>query len=258
MTDIPIQRINASVCLDAYRPVTTHSFATSPAHYLGNPQNLISILSNFQYDEIAVFDRTGILIDTDIGFLSRLAVASSKPIAYAGGIESYDQAIKIVTAGFERVIFQSLFFESYNLESISSFVRSVGRQSSMLCIDLKSDPVFVFSHLKYGTPLSNILDLIYTSPIRQLFSEIIFRFTDYDGLCLNDRYVKNELIGHVRHLRSRIHPSLLFGISCGISDERLLHDIYSLGVDSVYLGSLISLDPFYQSALPHDLTPRVL
>ena len=57
------------------------------------------------------------------------------PLAYGGGINSFEHVNKIFRIGVEKIIFNTAALD--NIEFVSDVIKSVGSQSVIISIDIK-------------------------------------------------------------------------------------------------------------------------
>ena len=74
--------------------------------YVGDPINIINLLSGFNVDEVLIIDlsasKSGNL---GLPLLSRLRALADFPLTYAGGIRSLSQAYQVMNIGFDKLLF---------------------------------------------------------------------------------------------------------------------------------------------------------
>src|SRR3954453_22023307 len=82
--------------------------------YVGDPINAVKIFNEKEVDELVILD-----IDAtkegrppNMKQISQIAGEAFMPVAYGGGITSVDQAQRILHAGIEKVIFNTIAFEN--------------------------------------------------------------------------------------------------------------------------------------------------
>ena len=105
--------------------------------YIGDPINTIKLFNDKEVDEVIVlgFRNTQENKKIDFDILEELASEAFMPMAYGGGIRTVDDANKIFSIGFEKVIFNSAFFDDENL--IKECVNKFGAQSIVISLDYK-------------------------------------------------------------------------------------------------------------------------
>ena len=107
--------------------------------YIGDPCNTLRIFNELEVDEIAVLDivasRTG--KEPDFELLQDIASECFMPLAYGGGLKTFDQAQRVFGIGFEKVIVNSHAHERPAL--IEEIARIYGSQAVVASIDVKRD-----------------------------------------------------------------------------------------------------------------------
>lgn len=104
-----------------------------PDVYLGDPINVIQVLSIMQAHEISLVN----ISDQHHSQLSLREIFSSSfvPISYGGSISSVEDAVELINTGCEKIILGSHYYQNSDLSE--QIARSVGRQSVVLAIDVK-------------------------------------------------------------------------------------------------------------------------
>lgn len=115
------------------------SYKFSNGRYIGDPLNAVKILYEKECDEICFIDldasRDRNLNNINFEFLEVLASESFVPCSYGGGINTFEQAMKLFSIGFEKLIFNTASYE--NEELIREVVNVFGSQSVVASIDVK-------------------------------------------------------------------------------------------------------------------------
>ena len=103
--------------------------------YLGDPVNAVKIFNIKNVDEMAILDITASKLDKepDYELLEDIASQAFMPLSYGGGIKTVEQALRLLSIGYEKVILNTALHENPRLiEDISS---RVGSQSVVASID---------------------------------------------------------------------------------------------------------------------------
>ncbi|MEP7381783.1 MAG: AglZ/HisF2 family acetamidino modification protein [Gemmatimonadota bacterium] len=106
--------------------------------YVGDPLNAVKLFNEKEADELMVLDidatREGALPDfTRIG---RLAVECRMPLCYGGGVQSAEQASRIIALGVEKVALSAAAIERPTL--LRDIAREIGSQSVVVVIDVRT------------------------------------------------------------------------------------------------------------------------
>lgn len=115
--------------------VKTKSF--KKPFYIGDPSNTVKIFNELEVDELAIIDinasRKG--EEPDYHTLKDIADECFVPLAYGGGVKTFDQARKIFKLGYEKIIFNTLLYtDPAEVKKISDYF---GVQSIVGAIDVK-------------------------------------------------------------------------------------------------------------------------
>ena len=107
--------------------------------YLGDPLNSLKIFNNKGVDELCIIDIRASLEkrNPDLEYLKEIASEAFMPLSYGGGVNSIEQVKKLLYLGYEKIIFNSAFFN--NVDLIKESVKIAGSQSVVLSVDVKKD-----------------------------------------------------------------------------------------------------------------------
>ena len=105
--------------------------------YIGDPINSVRIFNEKEVDELAFIDITATPTGKgpDFDVLEQIAGEAFMPMAYGGGITTFDQVQRILSLGFEKVIFNAATFDHPQL--LSDTARVYGAQSVVACLDVR-------------------------------------------------------------------------------------------------------------------------
>ena len=129
------KRISASVIVKSNRVVQSISYRK----YLpiGSIEPVVENLDRWGVDEIIIFDidRSKNNLGPNYDLIKAISsIPISTPLAYAGGINNYKDAIRVISSGSERVILDSLFFK--NPKNIKNISNAIGSQALLLALPL--------------------------------------------------------------------------------------------------------------------------
>ena len=172
----------------------------------------------------------------DINELERLVRKISEvvflPITVGGGINTLDDACKIISAGADKIVVNSAVYEDYNI--ISEIGNIFGAQAVVVAIDLKKHGNEYYLYSKNGTTRENISfeEHIRKSEIMGV-GEFLIQSIDHDG-CMEGFDI--ELLKKVCNITNR--PV----IGCGGSGsyEDVLECFMETRVQAVACGSLFN------------------
>jgi imidazole glycerol-phosphate synthase subunit HisF len=107
--------------------------------YVGDPINTVKIFNEKEADELALLDITASKDKKPINYkkIAEIAGEAFMPMAYGGGIRSFDDARRVFDAGFEKVIINSTIAE--DIELPASIARVYGSQAVVVSMDVKPD-----------------------------------------------------------------------------------------------------------------------
>lgn len=105
--------------------------------YLGDPINILRIFNDKEVDEIILLDiaASGTKHGPNFEQIADIVSESFMPLAYGGGVSTYDQAMRLFALGVEKVILNTHAIENPAL--ITSIANSAGSQAVVVSIDAK-------------------------------------------------------------------------------------------------------------------------
>lgn len=109
----------------------------SKPSYIGDPINTVRIFNELEVDELVFLDITATnkKNEPNLKILSEIANECFMPLGYGGGINSLEQAKKIFSIGFEKVILNSSALLNKGL--ITDIAEVYGNQAVIISIDAK-------------------------------------------------------------------------------------------------------------------------
>jgi cyclase len=105
--------------------------------YIGDPINTVRILNEMMIDEMFIIDidQKSNFSDIDFEYLEKISSNCFSPLSYGGGINSLDDARRILACGYEKIVLNRALFK--NPELIISISNEFGNQCVVASVDLK-------------------------------------------------------------------------------------------------------------------------
>lgn len=155
----------------------------SQQNYLGDPINAVKIFNRKGIDELIVLDIIARKENQtpDFEFLEYIASEAFMPLSYGGGITNIKQVKKILSIGFEKVIFNTELVNNPNLiEAVANFA---GSQSTVVSIDVKMVNDKYKCVVRDGTQVTSY-DPVYLAKFAESLGvgEIFLNSIDRDGM----------------------------------------------------------------------------
>lgn len=151
--------------------------------YIGDPINSVRIFNEKEVDELAFIDITATRNGRgpDFEMIEQIAGEAFMPMAYGGGVTRLDEVSRILSLGFEKVVFNTAAFDHPNL--IEETARVYGSQAAVVCVDAKR-PLFggheLYTHSGTKKRPINLTD--HVKRVEALGAgEIIINSIDKDG-----------------------------------------------------------------------------
>jgi len=173
-----ISREIVSLLMSNKRLINTIGFEYEK--YVGDPINTIRIFSQFQVDELILYDIDNNHINKkDISYIQTLTKFAEMPFTYGGGIRNAEDAEQLIHAGCDKISINSLFFE--NLNEVNKIINKIGKQSVSVSINYKR----VDNKLSVCSNKKNILEMTLGHALSLAaeinVGEVVLNNVDYDG-----------------------------------------------------------------------------
>ncbi|MBC5766927.1 AglZ/HisF2 family acetamidino modification protein [Ramlibacter albus] len=222
--------------------------------YVGDPLNAVKIFNEKQVDELMFLD-----IDAsakrrppDFKRLRSLAIESRMPLCYGGGVTHADEAVKIISSGFEKVSVSAAALARPAL--VREMAQAVGTQSVVVTIDVRRNRLLAGYTIhslngreKHRTPL-----LEFCRQAEDLGAgELVINSIDRDG----------EMAGYdldlARQVRAAVSIPLTFVGGAG-NVQHMQELIDAVGVVGAAAGSMfVFKGPFRAVLISYDRPARL-
>jgi cyclase len=150
--------------------------------YVGDPINAVRIFNEKEADEIIILDisatRTGRGPDFDL--LERIASEAFMPLAYGGGIRSWDDARRMMRLGIEKIVLNTAAFETPDL--IREISSKVGSQAVVVSIDAQKGLLGGYSGYIRGKRIKQTPLEMAKKAVEYGAGEIMINAVDRDGM----------------------------------------------------------------------------
>ena len=100
-------RVIVNLLIDGTSAINTINFQYD--EYLGDPVNLVKIFNAKEVDEMIIASKSSSKDGIDFDLLGDIASNARFPISYVGGIESLEDASRIIQLGYEKISLCSMF-----------------------------------------------------------------------------------------------------------------------------------------------------
>lgn len=103
--------------------------------YVGDPVNTIKLFNDKEVDELVVLDITASIESRgpDFELITEMASEAFMPMAYGGGLRKMDDADRVFSVGFEKIVVSTSLYE--NPDFVSDTCKKYGSQSVVASID---------------------------------------------------------------------------------------------------------------------------
>lgn len=153
------------------------------AKYVGDPVNTVKIFNEKEVDEIVILDITATAENRapSMDLISEIAGEAFMPVAYGGGIQSSADAQKIIGAGIEKIVLNTIAVE--NPSVISQLADAIGSQSVVISVDVKKTLWGGFEvYTRAGRKATGLDPVRFCARVQELGAgEILLNAIDRDG-----------------------------------------------------------------------------
>lgn len=199
--------------------------------YVGDPVNAVRIFSEKEVDELVVLDidasREG--REPNYELVAEIAGECFMPVAYGGGIRTFDQVRRLIRSGVEKVVINSAALESTDV--ITAAAEMFGSQAVVAGIDVRKPLLGGYKVVgKSATVEAKVkLDDHLRRVVEAGAGEILLNSVDRDGTMAGydldlirgvTRQVQVPVVacggaGTVEHLRQAVHEAGASAVSAG-------------------------------------------
>jgi cyclase len=223
--------------------VKTTGFADR--RYIGDPINAVKIFNEKETDELVMLDIDATVAGTEPNFklIADLAVECRMPLCYGGGINTVDQARRIVGLGVEKIAIGAAAAANPNL--IGDVAAEIGSQSVVVVLDVRrkrqSDEYSVWTH--NGRNSAQRLATAFAAEAERLGAgEIFVNSIDNDGM------MQGYDLGLAAQIREAVSlPMTMLGGAGSL--EHIGQLISACGVVGAAAGSLFVYKGRYKAVL---------
>ncbi|WP_299430985.1 AglZ/HisF2 family acetamidino modification protein [uncultured Maribacter sp.] len=200
--------------------------------YVGDPINAVKIFNEKEVDELIILDidATKEKREPDFKMIQNLANESRMPLCYGGGVNTVEQAKKIIHLGAEKVALSSAVINNPKL--VVDIAKAVGVQSVIVVLDVKKK-VFLGKYQVYthnGTKSTGKSPKELAVQFEKLgVGEIVINSIDNDGMMKGYDLKLIELIrssinipmtvlggvGNLDHIKEVIKKYNVIGVAAG-------------------------------------------
>lgn len=222
--------------------------------YVGDPLNAVKIFNEKAVDELMFLD-----IDAsakgqppNLQLLRSLAVESRMPLAYGGGIQTAEQAAKIIAMGFEKVSISAAALKRPAL--IKEMAEAVGGQSVVVTLDVRKNKLLggytIYTHNGREKHKADLIEFC-QQVIELGAGEIVINSIDRDGM------MNGYDLALAKEVRSQTNTPLSFLGGAG-TVEHLQELIDAVGIVGAAAGSMFVFKGAFRAVLINYVRPERL
>jgi len=215
--------------------------------YLGEPINAVKIFNEKEADELMVLDigATVNRVEPNYELIAKLAAECRMPFTYGGGINSVNQAQRVISLGVEKVAISAAAVSDPAL--VSSIAEAIGRQSVVVVLDVRKKSGLLakgYELCTHNAMTAHKLDPVaFALTLQQAGAgEIVINSVDRDGVMKGyDLELAQQM-----HLALRV-PMTMLGGAGSLEDIGIL--LGKCGVVGAAAGSLFVFKGKYRAVL---------
>jgi imidazole glycerol-phosphate synthase subunit HisF len=208
------KRIAPCLILNDEKLIHRKSFDHKTDRYIGDPINAVNIFNDYTVDEMFIIDITATAVKRQINFdlLKDIAGEAFFPLAYGGGIKTANDAEKIISIGYEKIIINSEIIKNPNI--LKEINKLIGAQSIIVSIDIfiRESKYYIYDYIQkkiINLDLKDFLNLIQKIGIGELLLTVV----NLDGT------MKGSNIEIIKSLSKDINIPLIYkGGAASIND----------------------------------------
>lgn len=201
-------------------------------NYIGDPINAIKIFNEKEVDELAILDIRATLKkrEPDYDHLFEMAGEAFMPIAYGGGINSFNQAKRVFDCGIEKVIINSAYYLNPHL--VREISETYGSQSVVLSLDISKN---IFGK-------SILVSHSGTKRVRQSLTSVLTHLKDSQvgEIVINDITKEGRYKGYNLRLIEEVANSISLPTiaNCGAASIKDFEQALKIGASAVAASSM--------------------
>ena len=154
--------------------------------YVGDPINAVKIFNEKEVDELMVLDIDATVnrVEPNYALIAKLAAECRMPLSYGGGINSVEQAKRIIGLGVEKVALSAAAVVDPGI--VSRMAEAIGRQSVVVVLDVrKKSGLFAkgYELCTHNASVTHKIDPLVFAEAMQVAGagEIVINSVDRDG-----------------------------------------------------------------------------
>lgn len=222
--------------------------------YVGDPINAVRIFNEKEADELMVLDIDATVnkVAPDFALIAKLAAECRMPLCYGGGVNTAEQAARILDMGVEKVAVSAAAIANPSL--LTKMAAAVGRQSVVAVLDVrKRSGLFAKGYdlcTHNGKTVYKLDPLAFAKELQHAGAgEIVINSVDRDGL------MQGYDLELAKQLKQALNVPVTFLGGAGSLDH-ISELISNLGVVGAAAGSLFVFKGKYRAVLINYPTPE--
>jgi cyclase len=173
-------------CLLIHKGGLVKTQAFKSPRYVGDPINAVKIFNEKEADELMVLDIDATVngVEPNYALITKLAAECRMPLTYGGGINSVEQAERIISLGVEKVAISAAAVVDSSI--VTRIAGAVGGQSVVVVLDVRKKSGLFAKGYELCTHNANIthkLDpAVFVNSLQKAGAgEIVINSVDHDG-----------------------------------------------------------------------------
>lgn len=215
--------------------------------YVGDPINAVKIFNEKEADELMVLDIDATVnrVEPNYALIAKLAAECRMPLSYGGGINSIEQAQRIISLGVEKVAISAAAVADPVI--VTRIAEAIGRQSVVVVLDVRKKSGLLakgYELCTHNAKTAHKLDPVaFAKTLQEAGAgEIVINSVDRDG----DMKGYDLALAQQMHAALRV-PMTMLGGAGSLEDLAML--MGKCGVVGAAAGSLFVFKGKYRAVL---------
>jgi cyclase len=234
-------------CLLIHKGGLVKTQAFKSPKYVGDPINAVKIFNEKEADELIVLDIDATVnrVEPNYALIAKLAAECRMPLSYGGGINTVEQAQRIISLGVEKVAISSAAVADPAI--VTRIAEAIGRQSVAVVLDVRKKSGLLakgYELCTHNAKTTHKLDPVaFAQTLQQAGAgEIVINSVDRDG----DMKGYDLALGQQMQVALQV-PMTMLGGAGSLEDIAML--LGKCGVVGAAAGSLFVFKGKYRAVL---------
>lgn len=234
-------------CLLIHKGGLVKTQAFKSPKYVGDPINAVKIFNEKEADELMVLDIDATVnrVEPNYAVIAKLAAECRMPLSYGGGVNSVEQAKRIISLGVEKVAISAAAVADPAI--VTHIAEAIGRQSVVVVLDVRKKSGLLakgYELCTHNAKTTHKLDpVVFAKTLQEAGAgEIVINSVDRDG------EMKGYDLALAQQMQAALRvPMTILGGAGSLEDLAVL--VGKCGVVGAAAGSLFVFKGKYRAVL---------